>query len=149
LFAASFLIGLIARSRTSQKIGQQVERRTIGRVSLYRAVKRLLLGFTDADGSAAFVPGLLNSGNGKQDLVFVIEDHGNGKLTVMLPQAPAAFAGRIKIVDSDQVELVDSNIGEYSKIIGQWGVGLPEVLARKRGQGDDGLEIDPERNTEC
>jgi uncharacterized membrane protein len=128
LFATSLVIGSIARSRTGRKMGLWLEVRTIGRVPLYRAVKRLLLGFTDADSSVAFVPGLLNSGEGEQDLVYVIEDHGNGKLTVMLPWAPAAFAGSIKIVDASKVEIVDSNIGEYSKILSHWGIGLPQVL---------------------
>ena len=99
---------------------------------MYRAVKRLTSGFSDAGGDEAFLPGLLNSAEGEQDLVFVIEDHGNGKLTIMLPWAPAAFAGSIKVVDASRVEIVDSNIGEYSKILSHWGVGLPQVLNNKK-----------------
>jgi len=55
---------------------------------MHHAVKRLTSGFTDADGDEAFLPGLMNTAAGEQDLVFVIEDHGNGKLPVMLPWAP-------------------------------------------------------------
>ena len=140
LFATSLVVGMIARSNTGQKIGQWLEMHTIGRVPLYRAVKRLLLGFSDADRSVAFVPGLLNSGEGEQDLVYVIEDHGNGKLTVMLPWAPAAFAGSIKIVDESRVEIVDSNIGEYSRILSHWGLGLPQIL-NKPESPNPGSEI--------
>lgn len=131
LFATSLVIGMLARSNTGQKMGLWLEVHTIGRVPLYRAVKRLLLGFTDADRSVAFVPGLLKSGAGEWDLIYVIEDHGNGKLTVMLPWAPAAFAGSIKVVESEHVEFVDSNIGEYSKILSHWGIGLPQVLNKQ------------------
>lgn len=137
LFVFSLLIGLLAKSVVGRKWGASIERNTLGRIPMYRAVKRLTNGFSDAGGDEAFVPGLLNSSEGEQDLVFVIEDHGNGKLTVMLPWAPAAFAGSIKIVDSAKVELVDTNIGEYSKILSHWGVGLPEVLARKTGEEED------------
>jgi len=134
LFVFSLLIGLLANSVIGRKWGETIERNTVGRIPMYRAVKRLTSGFTDAEGDKAFVPGLFNSAAGEQDLVFVIEDHGNGKLTVMLPWAPAAFAGSLKVVDADKVELVDSNIGEYSKILSHWGVGLPGVLGRKQKQ---------------
>ena len=137
LFVFSLLIGLLANSIIGRKWGDSIERNTLGRIPMYHAVKRMTSGFTDAGGDEAFLPGLLNSAEGEQDLVFVIEDHGNGKLTVMLPWAPAAFAGSLKIVDASRVELVNSNIGEYSKILSHWGLGLPEVLARKSGQGND------------
>ena len=130
LFVVSLVVGLLANSIIGKKWGASIERNTVGRIPMYRAVKRLTSGFIDADSDKAFVPGLLNSAEGEQDLVFVIEDHGNGKLTVMLPWAPAAFAGSLKIVDADKVELVDTNIGEYSKILSHWGVGLPKVLKK-------------------
>ena len=130
LFVVSLVVGLLAHSIIGRKWGASIERNTVGRIPMYRAVKRLTSGFSDADGDDAFVPGLLNSADGEQDLVFVIEDHGNGKLTVMLPWAPAAFAGSIKIVNADKVERVDTNIGEYSKILSHWGVGLPKVLKK-------------------
>ena len=132
LFIVSLLIGLLSRMSAGQKAGRWLEKCAVDRLPLYRAVKRLILGFTDADQSMAFVPGLLNSGEGEQDLVYVIEDHGNGKLTVMLPWAPAAFAGSIKVVDAGKVEIVDSNIGEYSKILSHWGLGLPKVLNKDK-----------------
>lgn len=130
LFVFSLLIGLLANSIIGRKWGNGIERNTLGRIPMYRAVKRLTSGFSDAGGDEAFQPGLLNSAEGEQDLVYVIEDHGNGKLTILLPWAPAAFAGSLKIVDAAKVELVDTNIGEYSKVLSHWGVGLPNVLKK-------------------
>jgi uncharacterized membrane protein len=130
LVGCSLVVGLLANSILGRKWGAQIERNTVGRIPLYRAIKRLTSGFTDADGDKAFLPGLLNSAPGEQDLVFVIEDHGNGKLTVMVPWAPAAFAGSIKVVNADKVEILNTNVGEYSKILSHWGVGLPDVLKK-------------------
>ena len=130
LLGFSLLVGLLANSIIGRQWGAQLERNTLGRIPLYRAVKRLTSGFSDAGGDEAFLPGLLNSAAGEQDLVFVIEDHGNGKLTVMIPWAPAAFAGSIKVVAADKVEILDTNVGEYSKILSHWGVGLPKVLKK-------------------
>ena len=130
LLGCSLFVGLLAHSIIGRKWGAQIERNTVGRIPLYRAVKRLTSGFTDADGDKAFLPGLLNSAAGEQDLVFVIEDHGNGKVTVMIPWAPAAFAGSIKVVDAEKVEILNTNVGEYSRILSHWGVGLPGVLKK-------------------
>lgn len=131
LLVSSFLIGLLARSVIGQKWGAAIERNTVGRIPMYRAVKRLTSGFAAADTDTAFVPGMLHSASGEQDPVFVIEEHGNGKLTVMLPWAPAAFAGNLKIVDADKVELVDTNLGEYSRVLSHWGVGMKDLLYKK------------------
>lgn len=130
LLGFSLLIGWIANSIVGEKWGERLERSTLGRIPMYRAVKRLTTGFIDSDSDRAFQPGLLNSADGEQDVIYIIEDHGNGKLTIMLPWAPAAFAGSLKIVDADRVEVVDTNIGEYSKILSHWGVGFPKVLKK-------------------
>lgn len=128
LLGFSLIIGAIASSVVGRKWGDALERNTVGRLAMYRAVKRLTTGFIDSDSERAFQPGLLNSATGEQDVIYIIEDHGNGKLTIMLPWAPAAFAGSLKIVDADKVEIVDTNIGEYSKILSHWGVGFPKAL---------------------
>jgi len=61
----------------------------------------------------------------------VIEEHGENHLTVLLPRAPAAFAGSVKIVDRKRVELLDANLGDVSKVLSHWGVGARELLTNK------------------
>jgi len=39
---------------------------------------------------------LLISADGEREFIYVIEDHGEDHLTVLLPWAPTAFAGFIK-----------------------------------------------------
>ena len=61
----------------------------------------------------------------------MIEDHADGQVTVLLPWAPAAFAGSVKFVDGKRVELLDANLGDVSKVLSHWGVGSRELLGKK------------------
>ncbi len=73
---------------------------------------------------------LLVSADGEREFIYVIEDHGEDHLTVLLPWAPTAFAGIVKIVDRKRVELLDANIGDVSKVLSQWGVGAGGLLGK-------------------
>jgi uncharacterized membrane protein len=70
----------------------------------------------------------------------VIEDHGDGNLTVFLPAAPAAFSGTVHIASRDNVAFLDVPLGEFVKSIVQCGVGQANLLkkkARGRPQADE------------
>jgi len=61
----------------------------------------------------------------------VIEDHGNGSLTVLVPWAPAAFSGSVKIVDRDRIKILEANLGDVSRALGHWGMGVRELLPKQ------------------
>ncbi len=54
-----------------------------------------------------------------------------GGLFVLLPWAPAAFAGSVKIVDGDRISFLEANLGDVSRALGHWGVGVRELLTNK------------------
>ena len=84
----------------------------------------------DQDDSA-FQSAVLNSSNGDQEIVYVIEDHGDGQVTVLVPWAPASFAGSVKIVSNDRIEILNASLGDTSKVLAQWGVEARELLRNK------------------
>jgi hypothetical protein len=47
-----------------------------------------------------------------------------------VPWAPTAFSGFVKIVAADQVEMLDTNLGEASRVLSQWGVGVRDLLGK-------------------
>jgi uncharacterized membrane protein len=136
LVGASFVIGLGLRSAVGRRMGGWIEQNTLGRLAAYSALKGLTKGFVGAKEEAAFRPALLISSEGEQELAYVIEDHGDGNLTVLVPWSPAAFAGSVKIVSQDRIEWVNTNLGEFTNVLGHWGVGVKDLLKRgqKRGQ---------------
>jgi uncharacterized membrane protein len=138
LLGASFLFGLALRSNTLRKIGHWVERTLLGKLPIYNAVKRLSRGLIGAKEDGVFRPALLHSENGEREIVYLIEEDGKGQVTVLVPWAPASFAGSLKILSRDRIELLDSNLGDTSRVLGHWGVGTFELLEKKHSGNSNG-----------
>ena len=92
LLGASFILGLAMRAERGRRVGQWLERNTLRRLPMYGALKGLIARFAETEESGAFRPALLAAGAGQRDLTYVIEDHGDGQMTVMLPWAPTPLA---------------------------------------------------------
>ena len=135
LVCMSFLFGLAMRSTTGKRLGNRIESATLGKLPGYNAIKQLIAGFTRA-GDSSFQPALLNSSDGEQELAYVVEDQGDGKVTVLVPWAPTPFAGSIKIVHKDRVKLIDTDLGEFTKVLGHWGIGVKDMLDKDKTGAD-------------
>jgi uncharacterized membrane protein len=136
LVGMSFLIGLAMRSTAGRRVGNWVESATLGKLPGYNAIKQLISGFTGT-GASSFQPALLNSSDREQELVYVVEDHDDRKLTILIPWAPTPFAGSVKVVEKDRVELIDTDLGECTKVLSHWGIGVKEMLGKDK-PGNDG-----------
>ena len=130
IVGASFLFGLALRSMTLRRFGRWIERAVIGRLPLYNAVKSLSRGLIGAKEEAAFKPAVLNSPNGEREIVYVIEEHGDGQATVLVPWAPASFAGSVKIMSGERIEMLDASLGDTSRVLSHWGIGARELLGK-------------------
>ena len=130
ILGVSFLIGLGLRSDTGRSLGHWIERTVLSRLPGYEALKSLTAGFAEAGKAGAFRAAVLTSSEEDRELVYVIEDHGEDHLTVLLPWAPTAFAGSVKIVDRKRVEMLDANLGDVSKVLSHWGVGANGLLGK-------------------
>jgi uncharacterized membrane protein len=130
LVGASFLFGLALRSEILRRFGHWLERTLLGRLPLYNAVKKLSRGLIGAKEDGVFKPALMHSGDGEREIVYLIEEDGKGQVTVLVPWAPASFAGTLKIISRDRIELLDSNLGDTSRVLSHWGVGTFELLEK-------------------
>jgi uncharacterized membrane protein len=125
------VFGLALRSASLRRSGLWVERTLLGRLPLYNAVKSLARGLVGAQEDTAFRSAVLHSSGGEREIVYVIEEHGDGQMTVLVPWAPASFAGSVKIVGSDRIEMLDASVGDASRVLGHWGVGARDLLGKK------------------
>ena len=130
ILGLSFVIGLGLRAKIARRSGRWIERTILDRLPAYNALKSLTTGFAEAGKAGAFRAALLVSADGEREFIYVIEDHGEDYLTVLLPWAPTAFAGIVKIVDRKRVELLDANLGDVSKVLSHWGVGANDLLGK-------------------
>ena len=135
ILGASFLFGLALRSMSLRRFGLWIERTVLGRLPVYNAVKSLSRGLVGAKEDGVFRPAVLNSPDGEREIVYVIEDHGDGQLTVLVPWAPASFAGSVKIMASGRIEMLDATLGDVSRALSHWGVGVRDLLGKSDTNG--------------
>lgn len=128
LTAVSFLIGLAVKSEGAKRLGNWVESKTIGRMPMYHFVKQLVSGLLTAEETAGFKPALMADVNGAKRFVYIVERHADGNLTILVPRAPAAFAGVVQIISENQVEPIDASLGDISLVQNHLGLGAEHLL---------------------
>ena len=135
LAGASFAIGLIMQSKVGRRFGQWIENATLKQLPVYSALKRLTRGFAGTEAGETFMPAMLEIDPGIQEIVYLVEETADGLAAVMVPHAPTAFSGPVKIVDRKRLTLLDTNIGDLSRSLSHWGVGTASLAARKISPG--------------
>jgi len=138
LVGASFVFGLALRSANLRRFGSWLEEALLGKLPIYKAVKRLSHGLLGAKEDGVFKPAVMHSENGEREIVYLIEEDGKGQVTVLVPWAPASFAGSLKIISRDRIELLDSNLADTSRVLSHWGVGTFELLEKRLAGDSDG-----------
>jgi uncharacterized membrane protein len=130
LAGTSFAIGLAMKSKAGRRFGQWIENTTLKRLPVYAALKRLTRGFAGTEAGETFMPALLEIDAGIQEIVYLVEESEDGLAAVLVPHAPTAFSGPVKIVDRKRLTLLDTNIGDLSRSLSHWGVGTVPLAAR-------------------
>lgn len=135
LLVVSFVLGLALRLAFLRRMGGWAERSVLNRLPVYNAMKNLSRGLLGApDEGAVFKPAVLDSTNGERRIAYLVEDHGDGYATVLIPRPPTAFAGDLVVVPRERVVLLEAGLGEVSAVISYWGLGVGDLLASKSKQ---------------
>jgi uncharacterized membrane protein len=127
ILGVAFLTGLVFRL----ELAKWFESTMLRRLPIYNAFRGLTRGFVEGGEDGAFGTALLISPDGERTLVYVIEEHGGGPVTVLVPWAPTAFSGALKIVDRERIEFLDATLGDVSRVLSQWGVGARDLLGKR------------------
>ena len=128
IVGVSILLGIIARLGFIAAVGNKVETSVLNHVPMYQMLKVICGALVRSDESDVS-PALISDGEGGGEPCYVMEDHGNGLTTVLLPWSPASFAGSIRVVPSARLQHLDCTIDEYSRSISLMGVGVAECMA--------------------
>ena len=131
LVLISFILGLIMLSDLGRRFGNWIEKIILGKVPGYNAIKSLTKGFASSQENSSFKPALLKSADGEKEFVYIVEEHDDGNLTIMVPWSPTPFAGSIKIEPKDRVEPLSVNMAKLTEVLSQWGIGTKNLLAGK------------------
>jgi len=126
IVGTAFVLGLIMRFGPGRRLGCWLEEAVLMPLPGYRAIKDLTRSFGSAQ-AQKFQPALVASGNRQRDLGYLIEDHGTGFATVLLPLAPTPLVGSLRVVPISQIELLDIGLADWTAVISYWGTGLTKV----------------------
>ncbi len=131
LIGLSFILGLIMLSDTGRRLGNWIDRMILGKLPAYNAIKSITTGFANSQAESSFKPALLKSADGNKEFAYIIEDHGDGNITVMVPWAPTPFAGSVKIVPKDHVEPLAVSMAALTETLSHWGIGSKNLLGEQ------------------
>jgi uncharacterized membrane protein len=126
---ASIIIGVISKLGFVAAIGQKIESAVLNHVPMYQMLKVISSALVRSDESD-MVPALVSDGEGGGDPCYVMEKHGNGLTTVLLPWSPASFAGSIKVVPTSRLQYLECTVDEYSRSVSQMGVGVAKCMLK-------------------
>jgi uncharacterized membrane protein len=130
ILGSSFILGLALRSRYIARFGGWLEERTLARLPMYSAVKHLTTGFDSSE--LGFKCAILRSPDDVRELVYLVEEHEEGLSTILVPWAPASFSGSVKVVPTSRLEILNVSLGDASRVISLWGVGMGDLLPEVR-----------------
>ena len=128
LFGASLIIGIVMKSNAATRLGNWIQEKTLDKLPIYRFVKTLVAGLVGAEKTGSFKPALFDAGNGQREIVYLVEDLGDGEFTALFPHAPTGFAGQVKIVAKDRITPLDASLGDVSLVMNHMGLGAGKLL---------------------
>ena len=124
----AILLGILSKLKAGQVLGHSIEKHTLYKIPMYRMLKSLVGAFLNLERETSFKPVLLENDTGDMEPAYVIEDHGRPRVVVLIPWAPTAFAGSVKLVKRESIHYLDVTLDEFSLSLTHLGTGLSELL---------------------
>jgi uncharacterized membrane protein len=134
ILLTALLLGAIWSTRPTRRIAEWVESRSLDYVPMYRIMKSLVGALLNLEDEESFKPASWHHDDGSLEPIFVIGEHGPDMYVVMQPWTPTPFAGSVKVVPRNQVELIPVSLDEYSVALTHFCLGLSEALQKNKPQ---------------
>ena len=133
IVGTAIVIGILSKLKVGKALGQVIERHTLYKIPMYRMLKSLVGAFLNLESEQSFKPALIENDAGDMEPAYVIEDRGRPRVVVLIPWAPTAFAGSVKLVDRRSVHYLDVTLDEFSLSLTHLGTGMSELLPDEHG----------------
>lgn len=125
---AAVILGILSKIKAGRVIGHGIEKYTLYKIPMYRMLKSFVGAFLNLETEDSFKPAFLDDGSGDMEPIYVIEDRGRPRVVVLVPWAPTAFAGSVRLVQRDRVHYLDVTLDEFSLSLTHLGTGLSDLL---------------------
>jgi uncharacterized membrane protein len=136
IMGMAIILGVLSKIKAGRILGKSIEKYTLYKVPMYRMLKSLVSAFLDLESEDSFKPAFLENASGDLEPVYVIEDRGRPRVVVLVPWAPTAFAGSVKLVQRERVHAAGVSLDEFSLALTHLGTGMSELLPDEHGLPD-------------
>ena len=132
ILLTALLLGTIWSTRPTRRAAEWLESRSLDHLPMYRIMKSLVGAMLNLEDEDSFKPASWHHDDGSLEPIFVIGEHGPDMYVVMQPWTPTPFAGSVKVVPRNQVELIPVTLDEYSLALTHFGLGLSDALQKNK-----------------
>jgi uncharacterized membrane protein len=137
ILGTAFILGLLSKIRAGRAIGRGIERYSLNKVPMYRMLKSLVGAFLNLENEDSFKPAFIKNSSGDMEPCYVIEDRGRPRVVVLVPWAPTAFAGSVRLVTRESIQYLPVTLDEFSLSLTHLGIGLSELLPEQIPTAED------------
>lgn len=135
IFGLCFLAGLMTLSSWAVRVGQQIESKILTKIPLYQLVKTASGTISPSSRQGKDLkPAVLEFPDKTSGIVVIIQDHGNGYVTIFIPNAPMVTTGIVRYVEKSRLTLLDASLMEVADVISQWGHGAGKLFDAEKMQ---------------
>ena len=132
ILLTALLLGTIWSTGPTRRAAEWLESRSLDHLPMYRIMKSLVGAMLNLEDEDSFKPASWHHDDGSLEPIFVIGEHGPDMYVVMQPWTPTPFAGSVKVVPRNQVELIPVTLDEYSLALTHFGLGLSDALQKNK-----------------
>ncbi len=132
MLIVSFILGLLAFAPGGKAVGRWIESALFMPFPGYRAIRLMTRSVAGSEDIESFKPVLIVSPSGQKEIAYLIEDHGDGDATVMMPRLPTPIGSSVKIVPSTQLQILRARPTDVTRVLGDCGLGLRRLLQKNK-----------------
>jgi len=131
ILGTTLVLGTLAVIKPVRLMGRWLEAKTLYKVPMYRMLQSLISALLDLEDEESFKPAFLHTRDGTREPIYVVEDREDEWSVVMSPWTPTPFAGSIKVVQTERIELLPVTLDEFSLALTHFGLGMSDVIQKK------------------
>ena len=131
IIGAAVFLGTLAAIKPARIAGSWFEEKMLDAIPMYRMLKSLMSAMLNIEEEQSFKPAFFRASEESREPVYVVEDPGNGWAVVMCPWSPTPFAGSVKVVQSNRLEILPVTLDEFSLALTHFGLGMSDVIRKK------------------
>ena len=122
------LVGLLALTKTGQRLGDWLEAKALSRLPLYSMLRTMAQRLSGREDLARFRPALVETAPNVKAFAFVVEEHASGDFTIFMPIAPTPSMGYVHIIGRQHVQLLNVKSSMALSAVLSWGDGAEATL---------------------